>query len=69
MNDAHKSGAKDSGGVLCLKATSNCANVLSGGTDGEVRLWDIGIQTKKLQSAQAVHKGPITGVTLLGDDS
>ena len=48
------------GGVSCLCCTEDCENIVSGGQDGEVRLWTIGSQTKKLQSAQKVHKAPIT---------
>lgn len=67
LNDAHAAGNKDYGGVLTLCATQDCANVLSGGADGEVRLWDIGKQTKKLQSAQKVHKGAVTSVLLIDE--
>lgn len=65
INNAHKEGTKDFGGVLCLTSTTAGDYILSGGSDGEVRLWAIGKQVKKLQSAQKVHKGPITGVTLV----
>ena len=64
INNAHKAGDKTYGGVTCLCSTLDCTNVISGGSDGEVRLWNIGKQTKKLQSAQKVHKGPITQVCL-----
>ena len=62
INNAHKSGAKDYGGVTCLAISTDCNNVITGGDDFEVRVWDIGIQTKKLQSAQLVHQAPITQV-------
>lgn len=65
INNAHQEGTKDFGGVLCLTSTTAGDYVLSGGSDGEVRLWAIGKQVKKLQSAQKVHKGPITGVALV----
>jgi WD40 repeat protein len=60
INDAHKPGDKTYGGVTCLCSTNDGENVISGGSDGEVKLWNIGKQTKKLQSAAKVHKGPIT---------
>lgn len=62
INNAHKSGSKEVGGVNCIAISNDCNNVISGGDDCEVRVWDIGKQTKKLQSAQRVHKGPITQV-------
>jgi WD40 repeat protein len=65
LNEAHKPGDRSYGGVTCLCSTSDCDNIISGGSDGEVRLWNIGKQTKKLQSAQKVHKGPITQVCLV----
>ena len=48
-----------------MAISSDCNNVISGGEDFEVRVWDIGMQTKKLQSAQKVHKGPITKVVYI----
>ena len=51
INEAHKPGDKTFGGVTCLCSTTDCSNIISGGSDGEVRLWNIGKQTKKLQSA------------------
>jgi len=65
LNDAHKSGGKEYGGVTCLTLTSDCEYVLSGGADCEVRLWQIGKQLKKLQSAQKVHKAEITCVKIV----
>ena len=62
INNAHKAGQKDFGGVTCIAVSQDCKNVISGGEDCEVRVWDIGLQTKKLQSAQKVHRGPITQV-------
>ena len=48
INNAHKPGQKDYGGVTCLAISNACNNVISGGEDYEVRVWDIGKQTKKL---------------------
>jgi cilia- and flagella-associated protein 52 len=65
INSAHKAGNKDFGGVTCLCATFDGENILTGGTDRQVNLWNIGKQTKKLQSGQLVHKGPVTSVALV----
>jgi WD40 repeat protein len=51
IDKAHKAFEKFSGGCTCICVTLDCENVISGGTDGEVRLWNIGKQTKTLQSA------------------
>lgn len=42
INDAHKAGEKDFGGVTCICSTADAENIISGGSDGEVRLWNIG---------------------------
>ena len=55
--------------MTCLAISNECNNVISGGEDYEVRVWDIGKQTKKLQSAQKVHRGPITQVLCIEQQS
>lgn len=65
LTEAHKPGSKNHGGVLCIQAAQDSENILSGGQDGEVRMWNIGRQTKKLQSAQKVHKGPVTSLSMI----
>ena len=37
INNAHKPGDKDYGGVQCLTLTTDCNTMLSGGTDGELK--------------------------------
>jgi|LauGreDrversion4_2_1035121.scaffolds.fasta_scaffold76942_3 WD40 repeat protein len=43
--------------------------MLTGGYDGEVRLWQIGKHTQKLTISQRVHKAPITGVRYMNQDN
>lgn len=68
INDAHQKGGKNFGGVMTIAISNDCNNVISGGDDCQVRVWDLGKQTKKLQSAQKVHNGPITKVLYIERD-
>ena len=48
IQDAHINSKNAFGGVTCICATQDCENVVSAGTDGEIKLWNIGKQVKKL---------------------
>jgi len=51
INNAHKDDSPNrSGGVTCTVSTQDSQNVISAGSDGEVKVWNIGKQTKKLVS-------------------
>lgn len=65
IDKAHKAFEKFVGGCTCICVTLDCENVISGGTDGEVRLWNIGKQTKTLQSAQKIHSDTVTAIKII----
>jgi WD40 repeat protein len=52
-----------------LCTTNDCQYVITGGVDGEVKLWCIDHQVKKLQSKQKVHTQEVTGLKMVGNDS
>ena len=44
-------------GVTALAVTSNSRQVVSGGGEGQVRVWDIFKQYQEMRSALKEHKG------------
>uniref|UniRef100_A0A2I3GRW1 Cilia- and flagella-associated protein 52 n=1 Tax=Nomascus leucogenys TaxID=61853 RepID=A0A2I3GRW1_NOMLE len=52
--DAHRIG------VTAITTTSDCKRVISGGGEGEVRVWQIGCQTQKLEEALKEHKSSVS---------
>nr|Q95JL5.1 RecName: Full=Cilia- and flagella-associated protein 52; AltName: Full=WD repeat-containing protein 16 [Macaca fascicularis]BAB63111.1 hypothetical protein [Macaca fascicularis] len=53
-NSAHRIG------VTAIATTSDCKRVISGGGEGEVRVWQIGCQTQKLEEALKEHKSSVS---------
>ncbi|XP_003466261.1 cilia- and flagella-associated protein 52 isoform X1 [Cavia porcellus] len=47
-------------GVTAVATTSDCKRVISGGGEGEVRVWQIGCQTQKLEEALKEHKSSVS---------
>uniref|UniRef100_H2R2Q2 Cilia- and flagella-associated protein 52 n=2 Tax=Pan TaxID=9596 RepID=H2R2Q2_PANTR len=47
-------------GVTAIATTSDCKRVISGGGEGEVRVWQIGCQTQKLEEALKEHKSSVS---------
>uniref|UniRef100_A0A8C9PDF5 Cilia- and flagella-associated protein 52 n=1 Tax=Spermophilus dauricus TaxID=99837 RepID=A0A8C9PDF5_SPEDA len=54
INSAHRIG------VTAIATTSDCRRVISGGGEGEVRVWQIGCQTQKLEEALKEHKSSVS---------
>ncbi|XP_065753335.1 cilia- and flagella-associated protein 52 isoform X1 [Phocoena phocoena] len=54
INNAHRIG------VTAIATTSDCKRVISGGGEGEVRVWQIGHQTQKLEEALKEHKSSVS---------
>ena len=52
-------------GVTCLSPSIDCNQLLTGGSDGEIKLWQIGRQTQTLSTSQRIHRAPITAVQYL----
>jgi hypothetical protein len=56
-------------GVTCCNTSMDCYLVLTGGSDGEVHLYQIGKQTQKNVATQRVHKAPVTAVRFIMNDA
>ncbi|EPY86756.1 WD repeat-containing protein 16 [Camelus ferus] len=54
INNAHRIG------VTAIATTSDCQRVISGGGEGEVRVWQISYQTQKLEEALKEHKSSVS---------
>ncbi|ELK31845.1 WD repeat-containing protein 16 [Myotis davidii] len=54
INNAHRIG------VTAISTTSDCKRIISGGGEGEVRVWQIGCQTQKLEEALKEHKSSVS---------
>eukprot|EP00357_Protocruzia_adherens_P026776 CAMPEP_0115010388 /NCGR_PEP_ID=MMETSP0216-20121206/23287_1 /TAXON_ID=223996 /ORGANISM="Protocruzia adherens, Strain Boccale" /LENGTH=624 /DNA_ID=CAMNT_0002378595 /DNA_START=28 /DNA_END=1902 /DNA_ORIENTATION=- len=62
INDAHNQG------VTALKPTSDCTRVVSGGMQGEVRIWKIGRQTQTMEASMKEHRGRVNDIQLRKND-
>ncbi|CAO2643666.1 Cilia- and flagella-associated protein 52 [Lemmus lemmus] len=47
-------------GVTAIATTSDCKRIISGGGEGEVRVWQVGCQTQKLEEALKEHKSSVS---------
>ena len=63
INDAHNHG------VTALAPTNDCARIVSGGMEGEVRIWQIGMQTQIMKASLKEHRGRVSDVRINSADS
>lgn len=56
INDAHIHG------VTSISTTSDCQRIISGGSEGEVRVWKIGKQTQVMESSMKEHRGRVWSI-------
>eukprot|EP00971_Amphidinium_carterae_P112842 2234703-Amphidinium_carterae.1 len=63
INDAHKNG------VTGLALASDCGRIVTGGMEGEVRVWKIGRQTQTMDASLKEHRARVWCVRLKQDDS
>jgi WD40 repeat protein len=61
IDDAHK------GGVTSLLLSNNQRFIMSGGAEGEVRVWEL--RSRELVSHLKEHSSPVTGLALFDDDA
>merc|ERR1719382_858695 len=64
INDAHKQG-----GVTAMAVASDCGRIVTGGMEGEVRVWRIGQQTQTMDASLKEHRNRVWCITLKADDS
>eukprot|EP01015_Nassula_variabilis_P029619 TRINITY_DN6378_c0_g1_i5.p1 TRINITY_DN6378_c0_g1~~TRINITY_DN6378_c0_g1_i5.p1 ORF type:complete len:563 (-),score=111.82 TRINITY_DN6378_c0_g1_i5:24-1712(-) len=56
INDAHIHG------VTAITTTSDCSRIISGGHEGEVRIWKIGRQTQTMEASMKEHRGRVWSI-------
>ncbi|KFQ31379.1 WD repeat-containing protein 16, partial [Merops nubicus] len=55
-------------GVTAIAATSDCRRILSGGGEGQVRVWEISEKTQKLQEVLKEHVSAVSCIKIKKDD-
>jgi WD40 repeat protein len=63
INDAHKNG------VTAMVVTRDSGRIVTGGMEGEVRIWKIGRQTQTMDASLKEHRGRVWCIRLRQDDS
>jgi WD40 repeat protein len=63
INDAHKNG------VTAIAVTSDSGRIITGGMEGEVRLWKIGRQTQTMDASLKEHRGRVWSIVCNQSDS
>lgn len=56
INDAHNHG------VSAITATNDCKRIISGGDQGEVRVWKIGSQTQTMEASMKEHRARVSDI-------
>ncbi|XP_075626823.1 cilia- and flagella-associated protein 52 [Balearica regulorum gibbericeps] len=62
INHAHSLGA------TAIAATSDCKRIISGGGEGQVRVWEIGKKTQKLEEVLKEHVAAVSCIKIKKDD-
>nr|AAH72072.1 MGC78960 protein [Xenopus laevis] len=55
-------------GVTAIAATSDCKRIVSGGGEGQVRIWEISKETQRLVQSMKEHKSSVTCIKLKGNN-
>lgn len=63
INDAHNHG------VTALAPTHNCQRIVTGGMEGEVRIWRIGKQTQIMEASLKEHRGRVSDIKINKNDT
>lgn len=63
INDAHKNG------VTALAITSDCGYIVTGGMEGDIRVWRISKQTQLMDASLKEHRGRVNDIKIRQDDS
>eukprot|EP00444_Apocalathium_aciculiferum_P062361 CAMPEP_0183601952 /NCGR_PEP_ID=MMETSP0371-20130417/180702_1 /TAXON_ID=268820 /ORGANISM="Peridinium aciculiferum, Strain PAER-2" /LENGTH=283 /DNA_ID=CAMNT_0025814045 /DNA_START=12 /DNA_END=863 /DNA_ORIENTATION=- len=63
INDAHKNG------VTAMAISSDCGRIVSGGMEGEVRVWRVGQQTQSMDASMKEHRNRVWCIKMRADDS
>lgn len=63
INDAHNHG------VTSLSGTNDCQKIVSGGMEGEVRIWRIGRQTQIMDGSLKEHRSRVSDIKINNQDT
>lgn len=63
INDVHKNG------VTAMACASDCGRIVTGGMEGDVRVWRIGRQTQTMDASLKEHRGRVWAIRIRQDDS
>lgn len=63
INDAHNHG------VTAIAGTKDCQKIVSGGQEGEVRVWRIGRQTQIMEGSLKEHRGRVSDIKINKNDT
>jgi len=63
INDAHKNG------VTAMAASADCGRLVTGGMEGEVRVWRLGMQTQTMEASLKEHRGLVYSIKMTSDDT
>ena len=63
INDAHQRG------VTSLAMTSDCRRIISGGGEGQVRVWNIRPESQTLEATMKEHKNAVVQIRINKNDS
>jgi len=77
INEAHRltgvgnssGGVVPSNGVTSICPSNDCKRLLSGGADGQVRVWAISKGTQVMIASMKEHKGPVYAISIKADDT
>jgi len=77
INEAHRltgvgnssGGVVPKNGVTSICPSNDCKRLLSGGADGQVRVWAISKGTQVMIASMKEHKGPVYAIAIKADDS
>ena len=77
INEAHRltgvgnssGGVVPKNGVTSICPSNDCKRLLSGGADGQVRVWAISKGTQVMIASMKEHKGPVYAISIKADDS
>src|SRR5207244_1944024 len=63
INDAHI------GGVTAISCTDNCNRIISGGENGQVRVWSIEKNVQKMIASMKEHKAKVSCIQISNDST
>lgn len=56
-------------GVTAIIGSNDCTKLISGGREGQVRVWRIGAESQSMVASMKEHKGPVNSLELRANDS